>query len=122
LIIIGGILHGGEHGGVVPQRLMIVDIFVTECDGEDALGDEIALLMNGVKRIAAIVNEGVDAFGEPEFLIDLPKQNRSGIGRELPPSKLTTISLILPDRTLILPDRAVLSVSFMVHCVLVVGG
>jgi len=41
--------------------------------------------MNGVKRIAGIVNEGVDAFGESEFLIDLSKQNRTGIGGELPP-------------------------------------
>ena len=71
--------------------------------------------MNGVKRVAGIANEDVDAFGEPEFLIDLPKQNCTGIGRELPPSNRTAISLILAG-------RAVLAVDFMVHCVLVVCG
>ena len=95
MFIVGGVFHGGEHGRVVSQRLMIVDVFVAEGDkeaallrpatGEDALGDEIALLMNGVKRIAGIVNEGVDAFGETEFLIDLPKQNRPGVGGEPAP-------------------------------------
>ena len=64
---------------------MIVDVFVAECDGENALGDEITLLMNGIKRIAGIADEGVDAFGEAEFLVKLPKQNRPGIGCELPP-------------------------------------
>ena len=81
LIFIGGILDGGEHGEVFSQSLLTVatsakicchqrknqDIFVTECDGEDALGDEVALLMNGVSWIAGIVNEYVDAFGELEF-------------------------------------------------------
>jgi len=41
--------------------------------------------MNGIKRIAGIADEGVDAFGEAEFLVKLPKQNRPGIGCELPP-------------------------------------
>jgi hypothetical protein len=40
--------------------------------------------MAGVSWIAGIVNECVDAFGEPDFLVKLPEQNRTGIGGELP--------------------------------------
>jgi len=115
LIFIGGILDGGEQSGIMSQRLMIVDVFVTGCDGEYALGDEVTLLMNGEKGIAGIVNECVDAFGELKFLVKLPEQNGTGIGGEFATVKV--------DGDFFDFDRSgCLIGGFMVHCVLVVGG
>ena len=61
---------------------MIIDIFVTEGDGEDALGEEITLLMDGELRIAGIVNGRIDLFDQLDFLFDLLEEERSRIGSE----------------------------------------
>ena len=82
LFVIGGILDGGEQSGVFSEFLMVVAVFVTEGDGVDALSEEVALLMFGEKRIAGIVDDPADAFGESKFLIDPLKKNRTGIGGE----------------------------------------
>ena len=76
------VFDGREHGGIDSQGFLIVDVFVTECDGEDALCDEVALLMAGVSGIAGIVDECVDALGESDFLIDTLQQDGSGVGGE----------------------------------------
>ena len=55
-------------------------IFVAEGDGVDALGEKVALKVGGKARIAGIVNETSDGFGELEFLIGLLKEDGTGIG------------------------------------------
>ena len=62
---------------------LIVDIFVAEGDGKNALGEKVALLMNGEARVAWIVNDLIDTFGELEFLIDFLEKDRPGIGGQL---------------------------------------
>ena len=69
LVFIGRILDGSKQGGIVPQSNMVIDIFVSVGDREDALGDQIALLMGDVEWVAGIENDGVDAFGETDVLV-----------------------------------------------------
>ena len=56
--------------------------------GSNATCNKVALLMGGVERIAGINDESIDAFGEPDFLIDGLEQNGTGIGGELPAVKV----------------------------------
>ena len=61
---------------------MIIDIFVAEGDGENALCEEITLLMDGELRIAGIVDDRIDLFDQLDFLFDLFEEERSCIGSE----------------------------------------
>jgi len=105
-----------EQSGIVSQVDVIIDIFVAEGDGEDSLGEEIALLMDGVLRIAGIVDGCIDLFDQLNILFDLLEEERSGIGCEH--------SAIEVD-----DDRFGFGVGggdgnggrFLIHCVLVVG-
>jgi len=72
----------GEQSGIVTQVDVIIDIFVTEGDGEDSLGEEIALLMYGELRIAGIVDDRIDLFDQLDSLFDLLEEECSCIGGE----------------------------------------
>ena len=41
---------------------MIVDILIAEGDGKNALGEKVALLMNGEARVAWVVEDLMDTF------------------------------------------------------------
>jgi len=82
LVFIGRIFDGGEQGGICSQAIVIIDIFVSESDTENALGDEIALLMGDVGLITRVVDYFVDAIEETEFSIDKVEENGSAIGGE----------------------------------------
>ena len=105
----------GEQSGIVTQVDVIIDIFVTEGDGEDSLGKEIALLMYGELRIAGIVDDRIDLFDQLDSLFDLLEEECSCIGGE---------------HSAVEVDADFFAVGcgdgnggrFLIHCVLVVGG
>ena len=59
---------------------LVVDIFVAEGDGKNALGEKVALLMMDVTLVTRIADNLADPFGELEFLIDFLEKDRPGIG------------------------------------------
>jgi len=64
--------------------LFEMSIITPKTDCVDALSEEIALNVDGKARIARIVNESSDGFGELKFLIDLlEEEDSTGIGCEL---------------------------------------
>jgi hypothetical protein len=71
-----------EQSGIVSQVDVIVDIFVSEGDGENALGKKIVLLMDGQTWITWIVNECIDLFDQLDFSFDLLEEEGTGIGGE----------------------------------------
>ena len=70
---------GREKSTVMPVVFLIIDIFVTEGDGNDTLGEKVALLMNGEAGVARIVNDLADTLGELKFLIDFLGKDCPGV-------------------------------------------
>ena len=63
---------------------MVIDIFVSVGDSEDALDDEIALLVGDVSLISRIENDCVDAWGEKRLMVGRrfrgQRRNRGSLG------------------------------------------
>ena len=89
---------------------MVVDIFVTKGDRNEALSDKVTLLMNGEALVAWIVNDLMETFGELEFLIDFWRRIAPASEVSLVPLKRTSIFLFLAG-------RAVKADDFMIHSV-----
>lgn len=79
---------GNLQGRIGSQRLFIVTIFVAHLDGENALSEQRAPIMNGRQWITRTGNRLVDRIEQPESAIDLPQQRDSGIAAEPPTEEI----------------------------------
>jgi hypothetical protein len=49
---------------ICPELPVIVEVFVSQCDRRDALGEHALLVMNGEDRIPRVWDDGVERFEE----------------------------------------------------------
>ena len=75
------------------------NVSINKGNGKEPLGDEVALLMGGKVWIMGINDELVDAFDKLDFLLNLPEQNGTGVGGELPPIEVhgNGLDFVRPD-------------------------
>ena len=76
------------HERIIAQALMIVTIFVTQSDGEDALAEHRALLVGDKPGITGIGNHGVQLLDQTDLAVDLAQQQRPGIGGDCSAGKI----------------------------------
>ena len=77
------------------QRILIVEVFVTECNGKNALCQKVALLMDDANGITRIGDDPADAVGQPEVAVDFLQQHNSGIRGQLTAVKVGLNGLAL---------------------------
>lgn len=66
--------------GIDTHRLLIVEIFITQCDGNDALSQHGSLVVDDIARITRIRNALVDRVDQSDLPIHLPQQECPRIG------------------------------------------
>jgi len=71
------------HDRIVAKRLVIVAVFVTHGDAEDALGEKRVHIVLDSRRIARIADACSHCVDQARSPIRLAKQQRAGVGREM---------------------------------------
>ena len=71
-----------------PEFVVVVEIFVAQHDGGDALGEHGMLVMNGEDRIPRVRDDGIEGVKEPGLLGNFAEQEGAGIGREPAPQEV----------------------------------
>ena len=80
--VVDGIFDGGEEGGINAEICLIVDIFVSEGDGEDSLGDHVCLLMGDEQGVSWIIDDLIDAGDESDWVLAPLQEDGAGVGGE----------------------------------------
>jgi hypothetical protein len=86
-----GIVLGDQHGheGVMPQLVVVVEIFVAQAQTEDALLDQFGQGVFDEVRVAAICETAGKLFDKTKLGFDLPQQQSARIGGDLAAIKAT---------------------------------
>ena len=71
-----------------PKFVVVVEIFVAQHDGGDALGEHGMLVMNGEDRIPGVRDDGIEGVKEPGLLGNLADQEGASVGREPAPQEV----------------------------------
>ena len=61
---------------------MIVEVFITAAESVKPLGNQVAQRMRNAVRIAGIMENLGDRFGQADALVELPQQHQSTIGTD----------------------------------------
>jgi hypothetical protein len=73
---------------VFAKSLVIVEVFVAECDPEDALGQKVSLRVNNRIFVAGIGDTGVQSVDQAQASIDFSKQQRACVRSQAATGKI----------------------------------
>src|SRR4029077_13139376 len=74
---------------IFPQFLVIVEVFVSQRNCDDPLSEQGSLLVNSEDRVSRIWDDCIEGIKEPSLLGDLPEKERTGVGSETAPQKIS---------------------------------
>ena len=78
-------LVGSEsEGGIVAEGLVVVEILITQGDGDDPLCEHGLWIIDDVEGWRGVGEGRVEGVEEPEAVGDLAEGRRPGVGREAP--------------------------------------
>lgn len=89
---------------------MVVEVLVAQAEAVDALGQEVAQGMGDASGIAVVGEAPGEALEEAEAALDLPQEQRPGVGGDLAPVELGQ------DGTRTEPLEADRRVATLCHC------
>src|SRR5262249_10016243 len=73
---------------VFTKFLVIIEVFVSQRNRDDALGEQGSLLVNCENRMSRIRYDCVQGVEEPKLLGDLAEQKCTGVGGETAPQEI----------------------------------
>ena len=80
--LLGRFADGDLQAGIDAKLLMIVEVFISEGDGDDALGDHNALIVDDEEGVSRVGDRLVESVEQTDLVGGLAKQERPGVGGE----------------------------------------
>ena len=70
------------HKGIVAEGLLVVEVFVAQGQGVDALPEEGALLVDDEEGVPGVGDDAVEGGGESEASVGLAEEQSPGVAGE----------------------------------------